>query len=83
MAYGRNDRQVAVDQGIDMAAALKKAGKTHELIIEEKEGHGFRKEELSIAFYTRVDAFLKKYVPPPGGRVEIGPARVVEPAGRN
>ncbi|MDP3073336.1 MAG: S9 family peptidase [Opitutaceae bacterium] len=78
MAYGKNDTQVRIDQGYDMEAALKKAGKTYEMIIEEKEGHGFRKEELSIAFFTRVDAFLKKYVPPPGGRVEIGPAKVVE-----
>ncbi len=83
MAYGKNDPRVRISQGHDMAAALKKAGKTFEFVIQEKEGHGFRKEELSIAHFTRVDAFLKKYVPPPGGRVEIGPARVVEPAGRN
>ncbi len=78
MAYGKNDPRVRISQGHDMAAALTKAGKTFELIIEEKEGHGFRKEELSIAHYTRVDAFLKKYVPPPGGRVNIGPTRVID-----
>jgi dipeptidyl aminopeptidase/acylaminoacyl peptidase len=76
MAYGKNDTQVRIDQGYGMEAALKKAGKTFEMIVEEKEGHGFRKEELSIAFYTRVDAFLKKYVTKVG--VKIGPTEVIE-----
>lgn len=78
MAYGKNDTQVRIDQGYAMEAALRKAGKTFEMIVEEKEGHGFRKEELSIAFFTRVDAFLKKYVPPPGGKVNIGPTKVID-----
>ncbi len=82
MAYGRNDPRVHIDQGYDMESALKKAGKPHELIIEDDEGHGFRLEEKRIAFFTRVDAFLKKTVPPPAGRVEIGPTKVIEPAAK-
>lgn len=78
MAYGKNDTQVRIDQGYGMEAALKKAGKTFEMIIEEKEGHGFRKEELSIAFYVRVDAFLKKYVTSPRGSVNVGEAKVID-----
>ena len=78
MAYGKNDPRVHIDHGFDMERALKKAGKTHEMIIEGDEGHGFRLEEKRIAFFTRVDAFLKKYVPPPGGRVEVGPAKVID-----
>lgn len=78
MAYGRNDPRVRISQGVDMESALKRAGKTYEMIIEEKEGHGFRKEELSIAFFTRVDAFLKKYVQ--RANVIIGPTKVVEPS---
>ncbi len=62
MAYGRNDPRVKIDQGYDMESALKKYGKTYEMVIEQYEGHGFRKEELSIAFYTKVDDFLKKHV---------------------
>ena len=77
MAYGRNDPRVRISQGLDMEAALKKAGKTYEMIIEEKEGHGFRKEELRIAHYTRVDAFLKKYVTTPRGSVNVGEAKVI------
>ena len=82
MAYGKNDPRVHIDHGFDMERALKKAGKTFEMIIEGDEGHGFRLEEKRIAFFTRVDAFLKKYVPPPGGRVDIGPTKVVEPAAK-
>lgn len=78
MAYGKNDPRVRISQGHDMAAALKKAGKTYEMVIEEKEGHGFRKEELSIAHYTRIDSFLKKYVSTPRGSVNVGEAKVVE-----
>lgn len=78
MGYGKNDPRVHIDHGFDMERALKKAGKTFELIIEEYEGHGFRMEEKRIAFFTVVDAFLKKYVPPPGGSVKIGPTRVLD-----
>lgn len=66
-----------IDHGFDMERALKKAGKTHfELIIEADEGHGFRKEEKRIAYFTLVDAFLKKNVPR-AGTVKIGPTQVV------
>jgi dipeptidyl aminopeptidase/acylaminoacyl peptidase len=78
MAYGKNDPRVNIDQGYDMEAALKKAGKTYELVIEADEGHGFRMEPKRIAFYTKVDEFLKKYVPLPGARVDIGPSKVID-----
>jgi dipeptidyl aminopeptidase/acylaminoacyl peptidase len=78
VAYGKNDMQVRSDQGFGMEAALKKEGKTFEMIVEKKEGHGFRKEKLSIAFYTRVDAFLKKYVMSPRGSVQVGEAKVIK-----
>jgi dipeptidyl aminopeptidase/acylaminoacyl peptidase len=77
MAYGKNDPRVLIDQGYDMEAALKKAGKPYEMLIERDEGHGFRKEELSIAFYTKVDEFLKKHVPAPGANVKIGPTKTI------
>ncbi len=78
MAYGRNDPRVNLDQGYDMESALKKHGKTYEMIVEANEGHGFRREELSIAFYSKVDEFLKKYVPGSAGNVKIGPSKVIE-----
>lgn len=76
MAYGKNDPRVRLSQGVDMEAAMKKAGKTYEMILEKNEGHGFRKEELSIAFHTKVDEFLKKHVST--ADVKVGPAQVIE-----
>jgi len=83
MAYGLNDPRVKIDQGYDMEAALKKAGKPYEMHIERDEGHGFRKEELSIAFYTKVDEFLKKNVPLSDAAVKVGPSRVVDLPAKN
>ena len=76
MAYGKNDPRVHIDHGYDMERALKKAGKTYEMIIEVDEGHGFRKEEKSIAFFTKVDDFLRRNVQNPG--VRIGPTQVID-----
>jgi len=77
MAYGKNDPRVNIDHGFDMERALKKAGKTnYELIIEADEGHGFRKEEKRIAYFTLVDAFLKKNLPRMGTG-KIGPTQVI------
>ena len=78
MAYGKNDPRVHSDHGFDMERALKKAGKNFEMIIEPSESHGFRMEERSIAFYAKVDEFLKKHVPPPGGRVNVGRPQVID-----
>ena len=76
MAYGKNDPRVNIDQGYDIESALKKAGKPYEMMIEADEGHGFRMEEKRIAFYTKVDEFLKKYVQK--AYVKIGPTQVIE-----
>jgi len=77
MAYGRNDPRVNIDQGYDMESALKKAGKTYEMVIEGDEGHGFRKEEKRIAFFTKVDEFLGRYVGTKA-RVKVGPTEVID-----
>lgn len=63
MAYGKNDPRVRIEHGYAMERALKRAGKPYEMVIEENEGHGFRKEEAAIAFYRHVDEFLAKHVP--------------------
>lgn len=62
MAYGKNDPRVKITHAYDIERALKANGRPYELIIEKDEGHGFRKEEKRIAFYAKIDAFLKKYV---------------------
>lgn len=63
MGYGKNDPRVPVEHCYEMERALKRAGKEFELLLEENEGHGFRKEEAAIAFFRKVDEFLKKHVP--------------------
>jgi dipeptidyl aminopeptidase/acylaminoacyl peptidase len=89
MAYGRNDPRVRIDQAYDIERALKRAQVPYELIIEKDEGHGFRMEEKRVAFYAKVDEFLKKYVPTPGeaGQVRIAPLEVIsmpaKPTGDN
>jgi dipeptidyl aminopeptidase/acylaminoacyl peptidase len=81
MAYGKNDPRVTIDHGYDMERALKKAGKSFKMIIEPDEGHGFRKEELRIAFYKEVDEFLKKHVQQ--ANVKIGPTKVIDLPAKN
>jgi len=78
MAYGENDPRVRIDHAYEIERALKRNGRPYELIIEAGEGHGFRKEEKKIAFYARVDSFLKKHVLAPQGEAKPGELRVVE-----
>lgn len=78
MAYGRSDPRVTREHGDDMRAALAKHDRDFEFAIETGEGHGFRKEEKSIAFYSRVDAFLKKHLLGTVPRVQVGEATVIE-----
>lgn len=84
MAYGENDPRVEIAHGSNLVRALKSAGRVEGrdfwFITEKHEGHGFRKEEKRIAFYTQVDDFLKKYVGV-GGRnaeVSVGPVEVLQ-----
>lgn len=77
MAYGQTDPRVTREHGDDMRAAMTKHGKEFEFLIESGEGHGFRKEENAIAFYTRVDAFLKRHVLSKVD-VKVGPSEVLQ-----
>jgi dipeptidyl aminopeptidase/acylaminoacyl peptidase len=63
MAYGRNDPRVPIDQAYDIKRALERAKIPHELIVEDGEGHGFRRESRRIAFYTKIDEFLNAHIP--------------------
>jgi len=77
MAYGQTDPRVTREHGDDMKSAMEKYKKDFEFVLESGEGHGFRKEENAIAFYTRVDEFLKKHVLAKGD-VQVGPTKVIE-----
>lgn len=79
-AYGRNDPRVEFSHWEVLESALKKHGKTYEVLIEEDEGHGFAKEETSDRFYGAVEAFLAKHMPSERLKagVRIGEAKVIE-----
>lgn len=62
-AYGRNDPRVDFAHWEVLEKALKKHGKPYEILIENKEGHGFEKQETAYKFYSTVEAFLAKYLP--------------------
>ncbi len=71
-AYGKNDPRVRFDQWQKLESRLQQHGKEFEAIIEENEGHGFRKLENKLAFYAKVEAFLERNMNVPEGRVKVG-----------
>jgi dipeptidyl aminopeptidase/acylaminoacyl peptidase len=62
-AYGRNDPRVRLEHGATLEARMKRAGKPHEYVVENTEGHGFRNVDARLAFYRRVEAFLARHMP--------------------
>jgi dipeptidyl aminopeptidase/acylaminoacyl peptidase len=62
-AYGRNDPRVDFGHWEVLEKALKKYGKPYEILIEEKEGHGFGKQETAMRYYAKVEEFLKRHLP--------------------
>ncbi len=67
IAQGANDDKVDRYESIQMALALKRAGKVVEFVEYHNEGHGFGHPENRIDFHRRAEKFLAKYV---GGRYE-------------
>ena len=62
---GGNDPRCPKSEAQQVADVIKKRGGTVEFKVYENEGHGFAKVENQIDAYSRVAAFLKKYVPAP------------------
>lgn len=60
LAYGARDPIVDIEQGRVFAKALKQNKKEFELIVEEKEGHGFTSEGARSNLLSRIELFLKK-----------------------
>ena len=63
LAYGGMDPVVDIEQGRLLEKALKKHGKTYELVYEPSEGHGFASLRHAAPLYEKMDAFLKQYMP--------------------
>ena len=51
---GKEDQRAPIEHAYALANALEEAGKEHELIIVEKEGHGFRKPENRLMLYKKM-----------------------------
>ncbi|MCC6627285.1 MAG: S9 family peptidase [Chloroflexi bacterium] len=59
---GADDTVVPKNQSDSIVAALARRGVPHEYHVYAGEGHGWRKRETIEAFYTALDAFLRRYV---------------------
>jgi len=71
VAHGDDDHVVHPDQTRRLAAALDAAGRPHELLILEDEGHALAREQNRLAFYRRLEAFLARHLAKaPEGAVE-------------
>jgi len=58
MGYGEEDPRVVIDHALNLEEKLKAHDVQYELIIKEDEGHGFRKLENQVEWYTKVVNFL-------------------------
>jgi len=61
MAYGSQDPRVNIRHAYVMEKAMKKNDVDYELMIR-KEGHGYRKIENQLDFYSRMESFLAENI---------------------
>jgi dipeptidyl aminopeptidase/acylaminoacyl peptidase len=64
LIHGSDDRRVDYDQSQSMANALKKAGKTVQLVSDVVSIHGMPDQESRLKYFQTVASFLLKNVPP-------------------
>ena len=64
-AYGGEDRNVNIANGIEIRSAFEKAGKPVDYIFVAEEAHGYREDKNVFMFYNRFDEFIKKNTPKP------------------
>ncbi|MBT9503161.1 MAG: S9 family peptidase [Burkholderiaceae bacterium] len=64
IAHGGSDRRVPIQHGTDFFDAVKKTNPQVEWLGYPDEGHGWRKLETHIDFWTRVERFLDKHIGP-------------------
>lgn len=69
LAHGGRDRRVAPAHSADMAAALARAKRVHEMLWLPEAGHGLELPADRVRFYERALAFIDRAsrTPPPGG----------------
>lgn len=59
---GAEDKVVPPDQAESIVKALRERGVPHIYQLYEGEGHGWRKAETIVSYYTEVERFLRQYV---------------------
>ncbi len=62
VVHGERDPRVEIKQARVLIKELKKHDKQFEVLIKEKEGHGFRKEENNLELYALMDEFFKRHL---------------------
>ena len=62
LVHGKADERAPYEQAEAMRDALDAAHKPYEWMAVADEGHGFFKEENRVAFLTRMQEFLEKYI---------------------
>jgi dipeptidyl aminopeptidase/acylaminoacyl peptidase len=75
LIHGKQDITVDVNQSISMAAKLRGAGKSVELVILPEADHSFTREADRLTLLTTLDSFLLKHNPadPPAPVVAAAP----------
>ena len=64
LIHGKDDTAVPLEQSQGMAAALKRAGKPHELIVMDGEDHWLSREETRKTMLKSAVGFVEKHNPP-------------------
>lgn len=67
MAYGDKDMRVPIVHGEKFRDAVKIHNPAVEWVVYDREGHGWRKLETRIDFWTRVERFLERNIGKPSG----------------
>jgi dipeptidyl aminopeptidase/acylaminoacyl peptidase len=62
LVHGEDDDITNVKQAKAMREALDREKKSYEWMLVEHEGHGFYMEKNRVAFYEKLEAFLKKHL---------------------
>ncbi len=62
LAYGERDERVDIKHAQALIAQLKKHDKAYEYMVKSTEGHGYRREENQIEFYSELERFLGQHL---------------------
>lgn len=62
LVHGAKDERVPIEQAEFLMKQLDERGYDYELMVKEKEGHGFYKEEHRLELYERMLRFIEKHI---------------------